>query len=211
MPRPPTHFLALPLHTHAAFARSLSAFRADVTSPNSFAYPDAAIRPAGTLHLTLGVMHLADQSRVDAALGLLKATEPKKLLSSPLNIGFKGLEAMGSPEKTSVLYAPPVDAEGKLQAFCEDLKGRFVDAGFMEKDTRPLILHATVLNTIYVKGRGKAKGRLSIDARDVMARYEDFVWAEDLALGEVSLCKMGAQEVDGEVRYIAEGSESLID
>lgn len=118
---------------------------------------------------------------------------------------------MGTPEKTSVLFAPPVDAEGRLQAFCEDLKGRFVEAGFMEKETRPLLLHATVLNTIYVKGRGKAKGRLTIDARDVIARYEDFVWAEDVVLGEVSLCKMGAQEVDGEVQYLAEGSERLIE
>lgn len=120
-----------------------------------------------------------------------------------------------------MLYVPPEDADpacqGLLYSFARDLKAKFVEAGIMEAETRPMLLHATVLNTIYVKGRRQASGkrgkdRLTIDARDVLARYEDFVWAEDVAIEEVGLYKMGAQPVEGtdDVEYVAEAKVSLV-
>lgn len=68
-PRPvpsgaPTHFLCLPLVTAASrpgLAAGVAAFAADVTSPperGGFGWPIEAVRPLGTLHLTLGVMSL---------------------------------------------------------------------------------------------------------------------------------------------------------
>lgn len=250
----PTHFLALPLHRHASLIRSLASFRTDITSPTSFALPEDAVRPAGTLHLTLGVMHLPDQAQVDNALNLLRQINISNLLRNTrgltghrtrnaqggLKISLKGVSVMGSADKTSVMYAPPLDAnaedEGVLYSFCNALKQKFIDHGIMSDDGRPLLLHATVINTIYVKnktvsrpssigrgrgrgsastgrggpagGRGRGKEKLLIDARDIMARYDDFVWAENIQIGGVVLYKMGAREVDGEpgeVRYIPEG------
>ncbi len=58
---------------------------------------------------------------------------------------------MQAPSKTSVLYAQPLDEQGVLQLFCEKLRGVFVDEGLMQDEGRPLLLHATVANTIYVK------------------------------------------------------------
>ncbi|CEJ92470.1 hypothetical protein VHEMI08122 [[Torrubiella] hemipterigena] len=227
MAKSPTHFLALPLHRHASLSAALSSFQADVTSPMSFALPDAAVRPPGTLHLTLGVMNLPQKSNVDAAITLLQQVKAHSILQAAreragepaqgsLRIHLKGLQAMGSEEKATVLYVPPEDADpacqGLLYSFASDLKTKFVEAGIMESETRPMLLHATVLNTIYVKGRKRGKDRLTIDARHILARYEDFVWAENVDIEEVGLYKMGAQPVEGtdDVEYVAEAKVLLV-
>jgi activating signal cointegrator complex subunit 1 len=131
-----------------------------------------------------------------------------------LYITLRGLSAMQSPSKTTVLYAPPVDSGLLLRRFCELLKAKFVAAELMTPEDRPLLLHATVVNTIYVKGnhsRGGARGgrggreRLTIDARDLVDRYEDYVWLENMKVEKVRICRMGAKKVeDGEV----EGDEA---
>ena len=72
-----------------------------------------------------------------------------------------------------------------VDSICEQLRAAFQEAGLMaseggkeERDARPLLLHATVLNTIYVKGGrggGRGKGgrrreRLTVDARPILDR-----------------------------------------
>ncbi|KAK3954653.1 hypothetical protein QBC32DRAFT_76322 [Pseudoneurospora amorphoporcata] len=366
-PKPsPTHFLCIPLVTASSrpqLARSLAAFRQEVTVPNpSSAYgalpvPEEAIRPVGTIHLTLGVMSFLepkvgkparhgrdggngrgerggpqddggrkDRSRSGSRTGsrnaseekggsgslsgLRKLEEAKALLKSlkpretwqevlrqsqtpqvtavpvprdddsdhdggaPIAIGtaeekgeglevgtgtvvrdvqpqsrtgtgkntddkgeeeeglkitLRGLHAMQPPSKAAVLYAPPVDPLGHLQRFCEKVKDVFVQKGLMmEEGGRPLLLHATVVNTIYVKGGrgqqqaggnrgggggggkkghhshrggGHGKERLTIDAREILERYEEYTWMEDVKVEQVAICKMGAKKmmVDGVV------------
>jgi activating signal cointegrator complex subunit 1 len=217
---PLTHFLCIPLITttsRAQLARSLADFRADVTSPNSFALPDDAVRPVGTLHLTLGVMSFPKNEGLERAIALLKGLRPAELLASvrpgttpmppqePLKITLKGLHCTQSPEKTSVLYAPPSDSQGILQSFCEKVRAVFVKEGLVQEADRPLLLHATIINTVYVKGanargsqpqRGK-RSRLTIDARDIVDRYEDYVWIQDMAIEKIAICKMSAQPVEG--------------
>ncbi|KAI1397777.1 RNA ligase-like domain-containing protein [Hypoxylon fuscum] len=220
----PTHFLCLPLVTLASrrqLSASLSAFSADVTSPDSFAIPEQAVRPLGTLHLTLGVMSFPKDEGLEKAVELLKTLVPRKILAdvktntaatadlrsaqasdqarelpgpSPplLSVTLKGLHSMQqSASKASVLYASPVDAEGTLLKFCENLRSTFQEAGVMATENRPLLLHATIVNTIYIKGRhrggGKRHEKLTIDARGILDRYDDFIWMEGLSsLDEMS-------------------------
>ena len=68
-------------------------------------------------------------------------------------------------------------------------------------------MHATLVNTIYAKGK-KSQGHgpnanapLKIDARALLHKYENFVWAEDLILDRIAICEMGAkkQMENGEV------------
>ncbi|KAG5999751.1 hypothetical protein E4U21_006340 [Claviceps maximensis] len=238
----PTHFLSLQL-TSAHLARSLIAFHADVTRPDSFAIPHDAIRPPGTMHLTLGVMNLNKQdSLCQEATSLLRRLQPRHILSdlrnnkrkgssSPssslatsglqdgsstggdggLRISLRGLHSMHGtcPSRTSVLYASPADVEGILYPFCEELRRPFREAGFIV-DERPLVLHATVVNTIYVRGqdgsRERERGtrrsrgrreRLMLDARALMERYGGCDWVEDMPVTKVALCRMGARKVDG--------------
>ncbi|KAI0900809.1 kinase A anchor protein [Annulohypoxylon nitens] len=240
----PTHFLCLPLVTRASrpqLAASLSAFSADVTSPDSFAIPEQAVRPLGTLHLTLGVMSFPKDEGLEKAVALLKTLAPRSILtgvkaasassatadsvgaadgtakepsgsSSPLlSLTLRGLHPMQSASKTSVLYVSPTDAEGTLQRFCEKLRSTFQEAGLMVVENRPLLLHATILNTIYVKGRKKGrKEKLLIDASGILDRYEDYVWMENVPVEKIAICKMGAKkQEDGDEAYEVEAEIDL--
>jgi activating signal cointegrator complex subunit 1 len=170
------------------------------------------------MHLTLGVLSFPTGEGLDKATALLRSLKLTDLLPerassasgepavAPPAITLRGLGSMQPAAKASTLYAPPVDQLGTLQAFCERLKAVFQEAGLLLEDNRPLLLHATVLNTIYVKGgrnskqsRGKRREKLTIDASEILDRYEDEVWLEDFKVEKLALCKMGAKkiEVDG--------------
>ncbi|OIW27412.1 hypothetical protein CONLIGDRAFT_633773 [Coniochaeta ligniaria NRRL 30616] len=237
----PTHFLCIPLvnaSSRVQLAQSLAAFAADVTGPDSVGLPPDAIRPVGTMHLTLGVCSFPKNEGLDRATDLLKSLRPREILASarqqvaartlpgeptsgsvaagkeeppqPLSITLRGLGSMQTASKTSVLYAPPVDDQGVLQAFCEKLRQAFIEAELMTEENRPLLLHATVLNTIYVKDapaeggghkrkRGRRGEKLAFDARPIIDRYEDQIWMGDFPVEKIALCSMGAKkvEVDG--------------
>ena len=225
-PKPsPTHFLCVPLVTSASrpqLVQSLGSFLADVSSPASFGVPEDAVRPVGTLHLTLGVFSLPQSESLERAKELLRSLKPREMLAAaaktetaappPLSITLRGLLSMQAPSKAAVLYAAPVDPLGTLQGFCEKLRAAFQEAELMVEDNRPLLLHATILNTVYVKGRRKnvRRGeRLTIDARGILDRYEDQVWMEDIPVEKIAICRMGAKkvEVDGIVvdeQYVVE-------
>lgn len=230
----PTHFLCIPLVTPSSrpqLTQSLEAFTADVTNPATFGVPRDAVRPVGTLHLTLGVLSFPQGEGLEKATDLLKSLKLKDLLTgsvpeqqqqqqpgqsssepslSPLTITLQGLASMQLPSKASTLYAPPVDQLGTLQGFCEKLRAVFQEAGLMIEENRPLLLHATILNTVYVRGqqrrhgggrtgRGGRKEKLTIDASGILDRYEDEVWLENFKLEKIALCRMGAKKtvVDG--------------
>lgn len=267
-PRPaPTHFLCIPL-AGSQLARSLASFRADITSPSpaGFDVPEQAVRPPGTLHLTLGVMTLRDddgslaravdllrclrlrdvleQARTAtataaAAAAGARAVAPRTTTRPPaagerLSVTLQGLQAMQRPSETSVLYAPPADPTGVLRRFCESLRRVFQEAGLMAEEQRPLLLHATVVNTVYVRGQrrqqqqqrgrgsssnnngrqngGGRRERMTIDARDIIARYDDYVWVEDMPVGKVAICRMGARRIegtDGDEAYEVEAQVSI--
>lgn len=233
-PRPaPTHFLCIPL-AGMQLANALASFRTDVTSAMSFGLPKDAVRPLGTLHLTLGVMSL-NQDGVGKAVEILRGLKLREILAESrvvnsnrmsaaalalsggdidesqlshpnggLSLTIRGLHSMQPAAKATVLYAPPSDPTGILYDFCKLLQKPFQDGELMIDENRPLLLHATIVNTIYVKNsggssgaRGKRREKLTIDARDVLARYEDYVWAENMPITRVALCRMGAKPIEG--------------
>lgn len=238
--RPPlTHFLCIKLVTPASRAQlstSLAAFRADATSPSSFDVPSDAVRPLGTLHLTLGMMSFPGNEGLERAKTLLRRLKPREMLDGveprvpapgtlmeaqeaprEVVLTLRGLKSMQPPSRAAVLYAPPEDPRGLLQAFCERLRAPFLEEGLMVKDDRPLLLHATVVNTIYAKaadktrqGGKRGRGRMTLDATELLERYQDYVWMEDVRLEKIAICKMGAKPVDGE-DGAAYGVEEVID
>lgn len=291
--KPPlTHFLCLPLVNSTSLPQlesSLASFKAAIPlrphqhlhprAPAQPLIPDGAMRPVGTLHLTLGVMSLPTRERLDEALALFesldlssmareaetKARRSKSWKQSgskgdgcsecalestsrtgapkPLRISLESLHALPRPRAATVLHAAPVDASSRLYPFCEMLRDKFLEAGFLVSETkqksngkaarkientnpsqnaseqqstlqerptelppepgfsqsyssqsapapkpRPLLLHATVVNTIYVKGRQRSgppnrnnngnrnhrTNRYSFDARDIVAQCRDY-------------------------------------
>ncbi|KAK2779766.1 hypothetical protein FQN53_001326 [Emmonsiellopsis sp. PD_33] len=98
-PKPrPTHFLCLPLINPTStpqLVSSLTEFKhsiplvpppvpahiaASAQLPHQPLFPSSAIRPPGTLHLTLGVMHLPTQERLEEALGFLSGLDLRGML-----------------------------------------------------------------------------------------------------------------------------------
>jgi activating signal cointegrator complex subunit 1 len=85
-PRPPlTHFLCIPLITSSSKSQllaSLQHFTSSLTSISTVLVPEKAIRPLGTLHLTLGVMSHQTKDRLDEALEFLQSLNLQQLLQS---------------------------------------------------------------------------------------------------------------------------------
>ena len=230
-----THFLCIPLvtpHSRPQLQASLSKFRAEANSAertlnHAETIPQKAIRPPGTIHLTIGVMSLPTPERVKSAVTLLKSLDLKKLLdqsSSPatrgaeLRVTLRGLTTMSrqKPSETSMLYSPPTDEDGRLQSFGQKLWEIFKDAGYLVNESRPLLLHATIVNTVYVpnameKGtHGRNRARLMIDARDFIEMYEDFTWMRDVRVEKIAVCQMGEKKVEGgDAEYLVEGEARL--
>ena len=328
-----THFLCLPLVNSVSLPQlesSLATFKAVIPAAQRGEQngpqetlveqkpliPDGALRPIGTLHLTLGVMSLPTKERLDEALGFFRSLDlgammheaedkargrpqkgktdhtPQEQLSHeiglapqasipraprPFNVSLESLHALPRARSATVLHAAPVDSTSRLYPFCEMLRDKFLEAGFLlgeNKDSqrqtqgqgnekgeatlpqnqenkkpgtnenkapstndvltnnesssssslleelpvnlaeeqqtqqrpprpitkpvhtpkskpRPLLLHATVVNTIYVKGRPRRGGggggknnfknnsRLTFDARDILDHYRDY-YLDDL-------------------------------
>ncbi|KAL8397747.1 hypothetical protein RB594_004449 [Gaeumannomyces avenae] len=239
-----THFLAIPLAAspaaRAQLSRSVAAFRADVTAPpasGGFGFPADAVRPPGTLHLTLGVMSLSGGGgggegveggggggSLAKAVALLRSLELKEMLAAarasggeekqeegPLAVRLRGLRTMrdGDAARAAVMYAAP-GPEQPLGRFCEGVLAAFVREGLVRDEGRPLLLHATVVNTVYCKGSGKrgggrggkrggrgGGGRMTLDARGALERYADYDWAggAEIVLDRLAIYRFGAKGV----------------
>lgn len=199
--KPPlTHFLCLPLVNSISLPQlesSLATFKAAIpVSPASSLstlreggqnnaqaevivneqkplIPDGALRPAGTLHLTLGVMSLPTKERLDEALGFFQSLDLAGMLHEagdkaqqsrsrhnaleqvvsstdkpgndtaaatsavsrpppqPFNISLESLHALPRARSATVLHAAPVDPTSRLYPFCEMLRDKFLEAGFL--------------------------------------------------------------------------------
>jgi activating signal cointegrator complex subunit 1 len=151
--------------------------------------PITAIRPVDTLHLTIGVLH---ETQLPVAFEVLQQLDLRKLLNEnnldlssndspkespkdePLCVSLGSLKSMQAPDvtRTAVLYAAPHDTSNRLQAFSEALRQTFTDRKAMLPDRRPLLLHATLVNTIYIRGKDMEIMRRTPPSEDTPADDE---------------------------------------
>ncbi|TYI09838.1 hypothetical protein ES332_A09G098900v1 [Gossypium tomentosum] len=138
-----------------------------------------------TFHLTVLMLKLWNQKRVDLAAQVLKSTSLRvldALDNRPLFVRLKGLDLMrGSLAKAQVVYAPAeeIDSENRLLHACKIMIDAFVEAGLViDKDAKSeLKLHATVMNARHRK-RGK-KGRFSsFNALAIFEHFGSEEWGE---------------------------------
>ncbi|KAJ6171349.1 hypothetical protein N7470_000416 [Penicillium chermesinum] len=128
-----------------------------------------------------------------------------KPLTSPLSVSLESLHPLPTARKATVLYVEPFDPTGRLWAFCVLLRRHFIKAGFIEggqhppgkgadltsqrpgevadEGARPLLLHATIVNTSYVRrkpARSKSQNspkepkRLEMDVRSLLKHYQSY-------------------------------------
>ncbi|KAI9666970.1 MAG: hypothetical protein M1831_001475 [Alyxoria varia] len=272
-PKPPlTHFLCLPLISDTSrphFDASLSQLGQQLGKWSVFGKdgPGRALRPVGSLHLTLGVMSLREQGSIDGAAKFLQELDLTSLFNqsqedmvassntpdpptseeersvpttsdstrgralqqpganeregiiAPLKVSMSSLGTMRSARSTTVLYTSPIDTSNRLLPFCTRVRYLFTKEGFMIEDTRPLKLHATILNTVYsvgghqkanddeVEGQGsktppprrkRRKAPLKFDAQELLEQFDGFTWAENVTLKKLAICKMGAEKIKDE-------------
>ncbi|KAG4182998.1 hypothetical protein ERO13_A09G081400v2 [Gossypium hirsutum] len=96
-----------------------------------------------TFHLTVLMLKLWNQKRVDLAAQVLKSTSLRvldALDNRPLFVRLKGLDLMrGSLAKAQVVYAPAeeIDSENRLLHACKIMIDAFVEAGLViDKDAK---------------------------------------------------------------------------
>ena len=134
--------------------------------------PRRTLRPASTLHFTLGVMSLPTSSLLQSATSLLESLSlPRStVLSSPPIIDLISLSPLppNAPARCTALYISPSPLV-PLQTLGTAIRDRFIDAGLIvaEPKRKELLLHATVMNTIYASGgrRGKSTGQQKGDGK----------------------------------------------
>jgi activating signal cointegrator complex subunit 1 len=118
----PTHFLSLPIGHHAGLRTAATAL-IDSLFPPALDPPIANLQrkyvePPARLHVTLGVMQLADPETTGRALALLASLRQPLLdllADRMLRIKVSGLGSfpVGSPCKVRVLWAVPQDPPGQ--------------------------------------------------------------------------------------------------
>jgi activating signal cointegrator complex subunit 1 len=166
---------------------------------------NAASTPPGTTFDPQEITPKEPLTRDERPITLQRPVSPPaerntRATSKPIKIDLKGLVSMHAPEKTSIVYIEPYDSSERLYPLCLALQDIFNREGIIVPDDRKLKLHATLVNTIYAKGKKSqghgpnAKAPLKIDARALLHKYENFVWAEDVIIDRIAICEMGAKK-----------------
>ncbi|XP_060205733.1 uncharacterized protein LOC132633372 isoform X1 [Lycium barbarum] len=141
-----------------------------------------------TFHLTVLMLKLWNNDRIEAAAEVLRSLSPKvidALESQPVSIRLKGLECMkGSPAKARVVYAPVevIGGEDRLLRACQVINNAFTEAGLvLENDSnQKLKLHATIMNARHRKSTRGSRKADSFDARSIFGQYGSEEWGEYL-------------------------------
>lgn len=239
---------------------------------NDYKHPeDIASTPNPSNTATPAPTHSGPDTHSSSNLtSLTRPISPPSAPIPPLTTSLVSLSVFPTPSSARVFYARPSPASvsHRLLAFGNLIRQRFRAAGLIT-ETRPLTLHATVANLIYVKssqqggrgggnrgrGRGRGKDAGTVDAREIldffaskacMARRKldaeegrkdgggkgdgsgqeeggagagtttepepkpaatsdssattenegEFIWATDIPITSVRLCKMGAEVSD---------------
>lgn len=172
-------------------ARGEAAPAAQGVSAQSKSEPETAAR-SSLQSLTREITPPQVGGPPDARRSLVQSTQETRTgahssspssLPAPLSITLYGLGTFPEAKASRVFYARPYDATSRLLPFGKAVRRIFQEAGLIT-ETRPLVLHATVANMIYVKDRSrgfrvKGKGRSrggqagTVDARDILRFFND--------------------------------------
>ena len=111
--------------------------------------------------------------------------------SSPYTTSLSGLHTTRICTSTSTLYASPSPLDSPLHTLCQSLRKLFLHANLLIPESRPLLLHATVFNTLYCAKKPE-KGK-KINAKALMEKWEQRKWVGDMEVGRVAIWEMGAK------------------
>jgi hypothetical protein len=166
---PPTHYLAFKLYSDDILEK-YQRFESEVLR---FMPSGDYVADSRKLHLTIGVVHLLNQSEIDEAGKIMRECldEIKSILGGKsLNIKLCGVDIMDDdPENTDIVYAK-VEPNPILTDISNLLLDRFVSNGFAKRQNEEINFHCTVLSSTYDlwrkrKALQKEKGREEMGKR----------------------------------------------
>ena len=101
---------------------------------------DGAVRLLGGMDMTRRVRAVTSQQ-----------SQPSQPKPPPLIISLESLHSMTAPSSTSVPYLYPNDPTHRLLSFAQGILYEFTSAGYHVAERSRLKLHATVINTRYIR------------------------------------------------------------
>lgn len=111
--------------------------------------------------------------------------------SNPYTTSLSGLRTTRMRTSTSTLYASPSPLVSPLYTLCQSLRELFLHANLLIPESRPLLLHATVFNTLHCAQKSE-KGK-KINAKALMEKWEQGKWVKDMKVERVAIWEMGAK------------------
>lgn len=140
---------------------------------------------------------------IDHVHGNQSSTSLPASSPSPYITSLTGLHTTRIHTSTSTLYASPSPPVSPLHTLCQSLRELFLHANLLVPESRPLLLHATVFNTLYCAKKPE-KGK-KINAKALMEKWEQEKWVGDMKVGRVAIWEMGAKvDVEGGCRRYRE-------
>lgn len=154
-----------------------------------------ALIPLATLHLTLLVLHLEDEEKIQKATEVLHqcrtSLEPV-LLNSALTLNFAGLDNF----RHQVLFVKLCGEEGivRLNTVANVVRDAFAKEGIPSTDSREFSPHLTVMKlTRSPKLRKRGIRKIPLES---YATWTDFDFGEE-RVTSLHLCSMNKKEEDG--------------
>lgn len=150
----------------------------------------------------------ADASEEVDSSGLLPSKAgPSSFDSAPLRIDLIGLVSYHHPQRVRRLYVAPTDATHRLPYVWKFLQSSFTAAGFLldaprcdvklVKIVTPKSWPSDQASETLASGPGVRATRdvkpVSFDARDLLEKYKDSVWAKDIRLERLSVFPIGTE------------------
>lgn len=188
----PNYFIAIRV-SNPVIHSGVKIVQDSVVSHNEKLMP--ALIPLATLHLTLLVLHLEDEEKIQKATEVLRqcrtSLEPV-LLNSALTLNFAGLDNF----RHQVLFVKLCGEEGivRLNTVANVVRDTFAKEGIPSTDSRDFSPHLTVMKlTRSPKLRKRGIRKIPLES---YATWTDFDFGEE-RVTSLHLCSMNKKEEDG--------------
>ena len=188
----PNYFIAIRV-SNPVIHSGVKIVQDSVVSHNEKLMP--ALIPLATLHLTLLVLHLEDEEKIQKATEVLHqcrtSLEPV-LLNSALTLNFAGLDNF----RHQVLFVKLCGEEGivRLNTVANVVRDTFAKEGIPSTDSRDFSPHLTVMKlTCSPKLRKRGIRKIPLES---YATWTDFDFGEE-RVTSLHLCSMNKKEEDG--------------
>lgn len=188
----PNYFIAIRV-SNPVIHSGVKIVQDSVVSHNEKLMP--ALIPLATLHLTLLVLHLEDEEKIQKATEVLHqcrtSLEPV-LLNSALTLNFAGLDNF----RHQVLFVKLCGEEGivRLNTVANVVRDTFAKEGIPSTDSRDFSPHLTVMKlTRSPKLRKRGIRKIPLES---YATWTDFDFGEE-RVTSLHLCSMNKKEEDG--------------